>query len=427
MTNSTRNSNTNPQHIIASWRYLHQELIKILPEQTQSQMSQWEKQDAEGEVAKNRINDLTPSANRKHNPETKKTVNIFLAAMSALTFSAGGQILTSRLGSLSIPASLVIGGAAGVLADKKVMQVVAHSRKKGSTQQALKDIEKQKQAHPPKNELGELFYQAQTGLVLQVEGKNLEPQPVSDVALALGLTGTEYAMSLGIVIGLGLPGGIVLNAIAASLPVVMLWTAASLQNDAFEMPECDRALIDQYKNHLPEEIVQIEAMQIIGIDEEIALKQRELAYQQGLEVSRQKFVSEGDSNERLKNWEMVEADFQMGWYAEEKHQVEKDLDENREQRIFQLKAEIAEIEEQYQAPVGTYSPAQIGDLKAEWQQAKEQELKKNFADDIQWMNHKYGNKIKHLDEQIATAKSRYSEAESRWREKRDFDGRDAIA
>lgn len=425
--NSNRNANTNPQHSIVSWRYLPQDLIKMLVEQTQSQMSQWEKRDAEGEVAKNRINDLTPSANRKHNPETKKVVNIVVGVMSAITFSAGGRILTSGLGPLSIPASLVIGGMAGVLADKKVMQVVGHSRKKGGTQQVLKDLDKQKQAHPPKNELGELFYQAQTGLVLQVEGKNLEPQPVSDVALALGLSGTEYAMSLGIVIGLGLPGGIVLNAIAASLPVVMLWTAASLQNDAFEMPECDRALINQYTSHLPEEIVQIEAIQIVGIDEEIALKQRELAYQQGLEVRREKFVSEGDANDRLKNWDMAEADFQMGWYAEEKHQVEKDLDEKREQRIFQLKAETAEIDQQYQAPVGTYSPAQMAELKAEWQQVKEQELKKNFAEDIQWMNHKYGNKIKHLEEQIATAKWRYSESETRWREERDSDGRDVVA
>jgi len=425
--NSNRNANTNPQHSIVSWRYLPQDLIKMLVEQTQSQMSQWEKRDAEGEVAKNRINDLTPSANRKHNPETKKVVNIVVGVMSAITFSAGGRILTSGLGPLSIPASLVIGGMAGVLADKKVMQVVGHSRKKGGTQQVLKDLDKQKQAHPPKNELGELFYQAQTGLVLQVEGKNLEPQPVSDVALALGLSGTEYAMSLGIVIGLGLPGGIVLNAIAASLPVVMLWTAASLQNDAFEMPECDRALINQYTSHLPEEIVQIEAIQIVGIDEEIALKQRELAYQQGLEVRREKFVSEGDANDRLKNWDMAEADFQMGWYAEEKHQVEKDLDEKREQRIFQLKAETAEIDQQYQAPVGTYSPAQMAELKAEWQQVKEQELKKNFAEDIQWMNHKYGNKVKHLEEQIATAKWRYSESETRWREERDSDGRDVVA
>jgi len=417
--NYSRNSHNNSNHIIVSWRYLPEDLIKMLVEQTQSQMSQWEKQDAEGEVAKNRINDLTPSAKRTHNPETKKVVNILVAAMSAITFSAGGQILTSRLGPLSIPASLVIGGAAGVLADKKVMQVVEHARKKSSTQQALKDIDKQKQAHPPKNEFGELYYQSQTALVLQVEGQNLRSQSPTNVALAMGLSGTEYAMSLGIVIGLGLPGGIVLNAIAASLPVVMLWTAASLQNDAFEMPQHDRALIGQYEHHRPQEIVEVEANQIAGIDEEIALKQRELAYQQALEVRREKFVSEGDTSGRLKNWEMVEADFQMSWYAEEKQQAEKELDEKREQRYFQLKADIAQIPEQYQAPVGTYSPAQMTELKAQWVQAKEEELKESFAHDIQWMNHKYGNKIKHLDEEIAAAKWRYSEAKSRGREERN--------
>lgn len=407
--NYSRNSHNNSNHIIVSWRYLPEDLIKMLVEQTQSQMSHWEKQDAEAEVAKNRINDLTPSAKRTHNPETKKVVNILVAAMSAITLSAGGQILTSRLGPLSIPASLVIGGAAGVLADKKVMQVVEHARKKSSTQQALKDIDKQKQAHPPKNEFGELYYQSQTALVLQVEGQNLRSQSPTNVALAIGLSGTEYAMSLGIVIGLGLPGGIVLNAIAASLPVVMLWTAASLQNDAFDMPECDRALIKQYEHHLPNEIVEIEAIQIVGIDEEIALKQRELAYEQALEVRREKFVSEGDTSGRLKNWEMVEADFQMSWYAEEKQQVEKELDEKREQRYFQFKADVAQIGEQYQAPVGTYSPAQMTELKVQWVQAKEEELKESFAHDIQWMNHKYGNKIKHLDEEIAAAKWRYSD------------------
>ena len=43
----------------------------------------------------------------------------------------------------------------------------------------------------------------------------------------------------------------------------------------------------------------------------------------------------------------------------------------------------------------TYSPEQIAQLKTEWEQAKEQELKESFAHDIQWLNHKYGNKIKH--------------------------------
>jgi hypothetical protein len=424
--NSARNSSTNPQHIIVSWRYLYQELIKILPEQTRSQMSQWEKQDAEGEVAKNRINDLTPSAQRDRNPQTKKAVNILVGAMSAITFSAGGQILTSGLGSLSVPASLVIGGAAGILADKKVMQVVEHARKKSSTQQALKDIDKQQQVHPPKNELGELYFQSKRALVLQVEGQNLRSQSPTNVILAVGLSGTEYAMSLGIVMGLGLPGGIVLNAIAASLPVVMLWTAASLQNDAFEMPKHDRALIDQYEHHLPKEIVEVEAIQIVGIDEEIAIEQRELAYQQALAARREKFVSEGDTSGRLKNWDMAEADFQLDWYLEEKQKIENELDEKREQRLFQLKADIAKIREQYQPPAGTYSPAQMEELKFEWAQAKEAELTEDFASDIRWMNHKYGNKIKHLEEEMEAARLRYSEAESRWREERNAHRKEAV-
>jgi len=417
--NSTNHNHNSTASIIA-WQYLHQELTALLPEQIKSQMSQREKRYAEGEKAKTRINDLTPSARRNPNPETKKIVNILVGVMSTITFSAGAQILTSRLGSMSIPASLFIGGAAGVVADKKVMKVMEHSRKKNGTQQALKDIQKQKQAHPPKNGFGELYYEAQTGLVLQVEGQYLNKLPFSDVGLALGLSGTEYAMSLGIVIGLGLPGGILLNAIAASLPVVMLWGAASLQNDAFEMPVHARSLIGQYESSLPIEITELEANQIAGIDEEVALKQRELAYEQSLNLRRSKFVSEGDTSGRLKNWDMVQADFQIGWYEKEKHQIEKEQDEKREQRYFKFKADGAQIGEQYEAPAGTYSPEQMAQLKIEWMQAQEEKLKESFAHDIQWLNHKYGNKIKHYEEEIVGAERRYTEAESRWREERDL-------
>ena len=415
---TSTNHNHNSAASIVAWQYLHQELTALLPEQIKSQMSQREKRYAEGEKAKTRINDLTPLGRRTANPQTKKIVNILVAVMSATTFSAGAQILTSRLGSLSIPASLFIGGAAGVVADKKVMKVMEHSRKKNGTQQALKDIEKQKQAHPSKNEFGELFYEAQTALVLQVEGQCLEKLPLNDLGLAIGLSGTEYAMSLGIVIGLGLPGGIVLNAIAASLPVVMLWGAASLQNDAFEMPGHARSLIGQYEDSLPKEITELEANQIAGIDEEVALKQRELAYEQALNLRREKFVSEGDTSGRLKNWDMVEADFQIGWYLTEKHQIEKEQDEKREQRYFKFKEDVAQVAEQYEPPVGTYSPSQMAQLKIEWVQAKEEQLKESFAHDIQWLNHKYGNKIKHYEEEIAAAERRYAEAESRWREER---------
>lgn len=416
--NATTKNHHNATASIIAWQYLHQQLTALLPEQIKSQISQREQQHAEGEQAKKRINDLTPTAKRNPNPQTKKIVNIVVAALSAFTFSSGARILTSGLGSLSIPASLLIGGAAGVVADKKVMKVMEHSRKKSSTTQALKDIQKQKQAHPPQNEFGAIFYESQTALVLKVEGQFLDKLPFSDVGLAVGLSGTEYAMSLGIVLGLGLPGGIVLNAIAASLPVVMLWGAASLQNDAFEMPGHNRALIGQYESSLPQEITDIAANQIAAIDEEIALKQRQLAREQALKVRREKFVSEGDTSGRLKNWDMVEADFQIEWYDREKYQIEKEQDEKREQRYFQFKADVAQMGDRYQPPAGTYSPEQIAQLKIEWEQVQEQELKESFAHDIQWLNHKYGNKIKHCEEEITAARQRYAEAESRWREER---------
>jgi len=90
------------------------------------------------------------------------------------------------------------------------------------------------------------------------------------LGLAVGLSGAEYAMFLGIVAGLGLPGGVLFNVIAAGLPVAMLWTAASIQSECFEMPEHDGDLIEKYLPYPAGELEPVELNKLILIDEEVA-------------------------------------------------------------------------------------------------------------------------------------------------------------
>jgi hypothetical protein len=398
---------------ISAWTFLNQEMVKILSEKIRAKMSQLAEQQAKSEAAKSRINNLAPSANRRQSPQVKKAVKIVVAGISAIAFSAGAQTLTSRLGSLSIPAALGVGSIAGVLADTKATEVITRKRRQQSTKQVLIAIEEQQQANPPLNELGKLSYQTEIALVEQVEGSNLEKQPILDIVLAVGLSGAEYVVSLSIVTGLGLPGGILLNAIVASLPLAMLWTGASIQSQCFEMPEHDRELIDQYEENILE-LTAEQQQQLAQIDEEIDLAEREINYKIALEEHRQKFITE--SNPRLKNWQMAEAEFQIDWLNKEKQQFQQECYQIIEPRLFKLKAELNELPNKFQLPTGTYSPDQIKALKDKWLKEQAGKLKADCAQELKWFNYKCENKMKQYDEKIAAAQQQYNEAYQAWKE-----------
>jgi hypothetical protein len=415
---STTGSRNQGWASVISWMFLHRELIERLPEQVRAQMSEWEKKYAESEEANVRIQDLAPSAHRQHSPETKKAAKIVVAAMSALAFSAGAQILTSRLGYLSLPASLGMGSLAGVLADTKATQVMTRGRRKRNTQQALDDIVSQQRANPPVNEISELFYHTKTSLVLQVEGKNLQNQSPLDLGLAVGLSGAEYAMSLGIVAGLGLPGGVLFNVIAASLPVAMLWTAASIQSECFEMPEHDGDLIEKYLPYSAGALEPVELNKLIFIDEEVADAQREWEWEKALEERREKFVREGDSSGRLKNWAMAEADFKIVWLGEEKLKLRKECEQLIEQRLFKFKADLDKLPERFEVPAGTFSPQQVAEYKVRWVAEQTGKLREALEQELKWVNYKYNNKIKRCEEGIAGAQEVYAEACRCWEEEK---------
>lgn len=232
--------------IADSWRHLPQEVINRLPKQLKADISGRVGKSAESRQAESRIEDMASVANRQHKSSTKQATKIFVAVVGAMTFSAGTQVLTSRLGAAALPAAMVGGAMASYLVDDRTTKVITKMRIAHSTQQELLAIKRQQESHPPVNELGTLFYSTQMGLVQQVEGKNLQKQLAVDGILAGLLSAGEFATALWIVLQLGLPGGILIETIAASLPVTLIWIAAAFQSDHFELPEHYADLINKY-------------------------------------------------------------------------------------------------------------------------------------------------------------------------------------
>ncbi len=423
--NTTSSHNNHKQFqidkLVDSWRHLSPKVIARFPQGILAKMSEQQQRSGKSRVAESRIDDLETTVKHQQSSSAKIATKIIVVMISALTFSAGTQLLTSRLGSMALPAAMAGGGLASFLVDDRATKVTTKARLAHSTKQALGSIIEQKKSQPPINELGELYYSSQTGLIQEIEGKNLGKQLWIDGALAGSLSAAEFTVSFWIVAQLGLPGGLLIQGIAASLPVTLIWIAAAFQSDQFELPEEFADLINQYKPALfppagmPEEELQELLMVEIGEEKRID--------------NSVKFVAEGDDSGRLKNLPMAEADYDINQMRDRKHQLEKERDIAVEQRLFAHRAEVADLPNQFPIPevnVTGLSPQQIKEQtekieqkKAIWVENKTAELKNNLEQDLKMIVHRYDTQIKQCEEDIAQAQQRYNEGYLHWQEKDD--------
>jgi len=221
-TNQPQNNNHHQLHIwqtVDRWRQMSQEVIKRVPKGLRANVSERVKNSAESRIAETRIADINPIASRQSSPATKQATKIVVIIVGALTFSAGTQVLTSRLGAAALPAAMAGGALASFLVDDRATKVLTKMRIVHGTKQEINAIGR---GQSPINDLDQLFYNSQKALVQQVEGKNLEKQLAVDAILAGILSAGEFSTALWIVVQMGLPGGILIEIIAASLPVTIV-------------------------------------------------------------------------------------------------------------------------------------------------------------------------------------------------------------
>jgi len=423
--NTTSSHNNHKQFqidkLVDSWRHLPQEVIARLPKGLRAKMSERQQRSGKSRVAESRIDDLETTAKYQSLDSFKKATKIVVVMIGALTFSAGTQVLTSRLGSMALPAAMAGGALASFLVDDRATKVTTKARLAHSTKQALGSIIEQKKSQPPINELGELYYSSQTRLIQEIEGKNLGKQLWIDGFLAGSLSAAEFTVSFWIVAQLGLPGGLLIEGIAASLPVTLIWIAAAFQSDNFELPEKFAELINQYEPALfpPAGMPEEELQELLMV---------EIAQEKRID-NLVKFVAEGDDSGRLKNLPMAEADYDINQMRDRKHQLEKERDMAVEKRLFAHRAEVADLPNQFPIPevnVTGLSPQQIKEKeerikqqKAIWVQQKTAELKANLEQDLKIIAHRYETQIKQCEEDVTEAEKRYHEGYDRWQEKDD--------
>jgi hypothetical protein len=424
-TNQPQNNNHHQLHIwqtVDRWRQMSQEVIKRVPKGLRANVSERVKKSSESRIAETRIADINPIASRQSSPATKQATKIIVIVVGALTFSAGTQVLTSRLGAAALPAAMAGGALASFLVDDRATKVLTKMRIVHGTKQELNAIGR---GQSPINDLDQLFYNSQKALVQQIEGKNLEKQLAVDAILAGILSAGEFSTALWIVVQMGLPGGILIEIIAASLPVTIVWLAAAFQSDRFELPEHYGDLINKYQPYLlpPEGMPETEVEKLLADKESQEARLDHLM----------KYVAEGDTSGRFKNMTMAEGDYEIEMGRDRKKQLELERDETVEKRLFQHRQDLAELPNKFPAPEieMTGSPHEIKEkqqkierMRKQWVEEKYIELKDLLDQDLKMIAHRYETQITQCEEDIAAGQQRYEEAYRNWKGDHEDSGGD---
>ncbi|GAA6616564.1 hypothetical protein [Scytonema sp. NUACC26] len=385
-----------------NWKNLHQEQLEKLPVKDLASIKQLIEKQGQSEFASLRIADLAQIAQRPTSPTTKLVVKVIATIFSAITFSAGTQVLTARLGKISLPSALFAAAIAGYLVEDRGTKTITRLRQRQSTLETRQALERYIQENPPSNELEDKFIRSEFSLLQTIESGNFTKHFPVDSTLAGGLTLAEYVVAFWIVAQLGLPGGLLIEGIAASIPIAILWIGAAFQSETFELPERHLELIKKYQPYVfqSESLSEEEVKEIYCLDRCL------------------QFVLQGDSTGQIKNLGMARAEFDICYYRKRKQQFE--------QERLQILEELQNQHHEAITQLPNLFPKQTGLSREEytWEQTKwvEQQTRKLEAvliREIEMIRQKYSQKINHCEEEILNAQQTSQAAYLNWKSDRN--------
>jgi hypothetical protein len=386
-----------PEKHVDSWKNLPQEHLDKLPAKDRACMKQLVDQCSRSELAALRITDLSTTAKRPASAIAKFGISLLASILSAMTFSAGMQVLTARLGRLGLPAAMLGAATAGLLVENRGAKAITRLRQRQQALKVLKALEQYRQHNPVINDLQQSAIQSKIDVLRWVETECFVQHFPVDSALAGGLSCAEYVTALWIVSQLALPGGLVIEAIAASLPIAILWLTAAFQSEYFELPDRSRERISHYQPYLfyADQLPEDDVKEIYCVDHCL------------------KYVVQGDPSGQNKNLGMAKSEFEIRYFSKRKYQLEQEKLQASETRLSQYRSDVAQLPTLFPKRTGM-SEEELAWEQHQWIAQKTNQLKVVLSEDLDITQQRYEQQMQRCDDEITNAKKAYDAAYQAW-------------
>ena len=337
------------------------------------------------DIANQRLDRLESVVDRRWNPKIKPWVMGSVALLGALTFSTGFQVIFKKTGSpFATGGAALVASGLMLLVDDRATKYLGNLRSRKDSENTIAAIAQQKNTHKPQTEISAQYYDSQEALVRQVEAEHLTGKnDRMDFYLAIAASTLEAGVAFVVV---SASGSLFLALLSAALPVSVIWIAAAFQSDRFEFADHCEALIPAYENYLPasDQVTEEEMLEIRQLDAGVR-------YLSGNGAGGFKNIAQARFAAEAKfSWERKAHYGKAGVAAlRDRHQQHEQDVENLSNKFLTPKVEIADLspaEQRMQERV-------IAGQKQDWVDAETIKLEQKLANDIDFLNAKYGQYV----------------------------------
>jgi hypothetical protein len=388
--------------VIESWQIIPQPNLDRQESGTLQDAEAATNRQASSSTASDRQNDLVTIVNRLAPPNRKWLLRGMGVVVGMFTCVSGAQVITARLGPLAVPASLVLAGGLVLTSEGAVVRGYTNRRLREQTLTALSVRIHAQQEKPPINVLGEADAHTSISLIQMVEAEPISQRLPVNGAIALVLYGAEYAINLYIISLLGLPGGLLIEAIVSLMPIGIQLAIAVAESESCALPEACAELHQKYDAYGSN-------WQTMSAEEAEAEQYR--IQQLDLKL---KFLPHGDPSGRLKNLDMAIADLAIKHYSQRKRRLEEQGIQALQKRKEKLRQDISALPSQFPESGIGLANQQLNFRRRQWVQEQTQRLEQEYAEDIEGIQFDYGLKIHQCQEEIAQAWEHFHAAEQQW-------------
>lgn len=212
---------------------------------------------SKAEIAAQRMNEIGSIANKISNDTNKILLTIIVTAVGAVTYGSGIKIFAASLGQFTTPATVI----GGLLASYGVHALATisltnyfsscYSKRANLKLLCLKEQEQENLA-TQFSELLNVYWDSKIRLISTIEGDYTANEFPLNAFMGLLLSVIEYTCSFAMIYQIAVLSetNLFIKLVAATLPVLITWSASLIQAQKFEIPNRFYSLLGQYNAEL---------------------------------------------------------------------------------------------------------------------------------------------------------------------------------
>jgi hypothetical protein len=377
------------------------------------------KEFAKAEISAQRMRELELLASRANNDINKNIITTIVTVVGALTYGSGIKIFAAGLGQFATPA-IVIGGLLASFGVHALATISLtnyfrslHAKRNISKLYRQKEQDRENQGSQF-SELFEIYWNSQIGLVHGIEETSDTHEFPINAAIGLLLSVIEYTCSISIANQISILNEThpIIKLIAATLPLVITWSASLFQSQKFEIPNDFADLWSQYNS----ELGKILPPEDLSDEQQIDWHEKRLYDDERLNTGLKIILNE-TFNQEHPTPELAELAFDIEYYQVQVDQTQEEKERDIQEHKQYFEKEIENLGKEFEAKISQagMSFQERQTQRDRWMQEEKKKREDKLGQDFMKIMNLWEKRISQYQKLADNSKASYQQELGAWK------------